>query len=283
MSLPFRKLGLGGGGVKGILHIGALRELQKFQPLEFPDGIYGSSIGSVIAAYVSFGLPINDRLLYLTKKHLSSDKIIPNLSFKNIKSSISEKGVFTMDLFKENLCELFNECGIDIKTKKISDAKMPLYIIASNITKGIPTIFTGDVSVLDALSCSCCMPGIFVPQEMFDQLYIDGDVFVPNIGSLHKDALIISLKTSISVKITPKNIGDISVTDFIRQVYNMSVISHIEFHKTDLTLELVYPKLFADSDLDDFDIEDILKTAETSMRGFLITKGLLKELPEVIH
>lgn len=281
MSLPFRKLGLGGGGVKGILHVGALRELAKYQPLNFPDGIYGCSIGSIMAAYISFGLPVDDKLIELTKKHLSSDKIIPNLSFKNITSGISEKGMFTMDLFRENLYELFNECGIDIKTKKISDAKMPLYIIASNITKGIPTIFTGDVSVIDALCCSCCMPGVFRPQEMYDQLYIDGDLFVPNIGSLHKDALVLSLKTHLPIKITPKTIGDISVHDFIRQVYNMGIINHVEFHKTDLTVELVYPKLFADSDIDDFDVDDIMKVAETSMRGFLVTKSLLEELSEV--
>jgi len=281
MSLPFRKLGLGGGGVKGILHIGALRELSKYQELNFPDGIYGCSIGSIMAAYISFGLPVDDKLLELTKKHLSSDKIIPNFSFKNITSGISEKGMFTMDLFRENLYELFNERGIDIKTKKISDAKMPLYIIASNITKGIPTIFTGDVSVIDALCCSCCMPGIFRPQEMYDQLYVDGDLFVPNIGSLHKDALVLSLKTHLPLKITPKTIGDISIPNFIRQVYNMGIINHIEFHKTDLTVELVYPKLFADSDLDEFDIVDIMKTAEASMRGFLISKSLLEELPKI--
>jgi hypothetical protein len=281
MSLPFRKLGLSGGGVKGLLHIGALRELSKYQPLYFPEGIYGSSIGSIVAAYISFGLPIDDKLIQLTKKHLSSDKIIPNISFKNITSSIVEKGVFTMDLFRDNLCELFNECGIDITSKKISDAKMPLYIIASNITKGIPTIFTGEVSIIDALCCSCCMPGIFKPQEMYDQLYIDGDMFVPNIGSLHKDALVLSLKTHLPLKITPKTIGEISITDFIRHVYNMGVINNIEFHKTDLTVELVYPKLFADSDIDDFDVEDILKTAEGSMRGFLIAKSLLKEFPKV--
>jgi hypothetical protein len=281
MSLPFRKLGLGGGGVKGILHVGALRELQKHQLLEFPDGIYGSSIGSIMATYISFGLPIDDKLIELTKKHLSSDKIIPNLSFKNITSGFSDKGMFTMDLFRENVYQLFNEYDLDIKTKKISDAKMPLYIIASNITKGIPTIFTGDVSVIDALCCSCCMPGIFRPQEMYDQLYIDGDMFVPNIGSLHKDALVLSLKTHLPVKITPKTIGEISVPDFIRQVYNMGVINHIEFHKTDLTVDLVYPKLFADSDLDEFDLDDIMKVAETSMRGFLVSKSLLKELPEV--
>ena len=275
MSLPFRKLGLGGGGIKGILHIGALRELAKYQSLDFPDGVYGCSIGSIIATYISFGLPVDDRMLELTSKHLSTEKLIPNISFKNIKTIVSEKGMFTMDLFKENLCELFNEYGVDIKTKKISDAKMPLYIIASNITKGIPTVFTGDVLVIDALCCSCCIPGVFKPQEMYDQLYIDGDAFLPNIGSLQKDALIFSLKTHMPLKITPKTINDISIPDFIRQVYNMSVINHIEFHKTDLMVELSYPKLYADSDLDDFDLGDIMKVSGDLMRGFLISKSLL--------
>jgi hypothetical protein len=125
------------------------------------------------------------------------------------------------------------------------------------------------------------MPGIFTPQEMYDQLYIDGDLFVPNIGSLHKDALVLSLKTHLPLKITAKTIGEMSILDFIRQVYNMSVINHIEFHKNDLTVELVYPKLVSDSDLADFDIADIIKSAEASMRGFLVSKSLLKELSEV--
>jgi patatin-like phospholipase/acyl hydrolase len=59
---PFQKLALGGGGVKGILHIGALQELSKHQPLIFPEGVYGSSIGAVIGTYVAFGLPIDEKM-----------------------------------------------------------------------------------------------------------------------------------------------------------------------------------------------------------------------------
>jgi len=63
----------------------------------------------------------------------------------------------------------------------------------------------------------------------------------------------------------------------------MGVINHVEFHKTNLTLQLFYPKLFADSDLDEFDVEDIITTGESSMRGFLIAKSFLKEFSEVSH
>jgi predicted patatin/cPLA2 family phospholipase len=278
MSLPFKKLALGGGGAKGILHIGALQELSKHQKLDFPDGVYGCSIGSVIATVVAFGLPIDSKLIELTKEHLSMSKVTPKLTFNDITNSLSHKGVFGMELFEEKICIVFEELGIDIRSKKIRDAKMPLYIIASNISKGIPTIFTKDVPILSALKCSCCIPGVFKPQELYGQIYIDGDIFTPCIGITQSDALEISLKTNIIEKITPENIGSMSPLIYMRQIVNMSVINFIELQKTELTLEIIYPELMSDSELSEFDTDDILKVANESMRNFLVTKSFLKEL-----
>jgi predicted acylesterase/phospholipase RssA len=56
----FSILALGGGGLKGCLEIGAIRELERrFGPLhlKFKDGIYGCSIGSIIATCIAFGVP----------------------------------------------------------------------------------------------------------------------------------------------------------------------------------------------------------------------------------
>jgi NTE family protein len=278
MSLPFKKLALGGGGAKGILHVGALQELRKYQDLHFPDGVYGCSIGAVIATVVAFGLPVDSKLIELTKEHLSINKVSPKLTFNDITHSLSHKGLFSMDLFEEKLCVVFGELGLDIRNKKIRDAKMPLYIIASNISKGIPTVFTKDVPILSALKCSCCIPGVFKPQELYGQIYIDGDIFTPCIGVSHPDALNISLKTHVIEKITPENIGLMSPLIYMRQIVNMSVINFIETQKTDLTLELMYPELMSDSELSEFNSEDILKVSGESTRGFLITKSFLKEL-----
>ena len=165
----FRKLALGGGGVKGILHIGALQELSKHQPLEFPDGIYGSSIGSVIATYVAFGLPF-EKSLELTRKYLGMSKILPDASIQEVTNVFSNKGIFSMNIFEQAIVNMFAEVGLDIRSKVIGDAKMPLFIVASNITRGVPTIFTNQVPVLDALKCSCCLPGLFHPQELYGQL-----------------------------------------------------------------------------------------------------------------
>lgn len=281
MSLPFRKLGLGGGGAKGILHIGALRELAKHQKLFFPDGVYGCSVGSIIATFLAFEVPLDDNFLGMSKQFFSLEKFTPKLTFENILTGFSGKGVFTMDKFRHELKELFMLKNLDIETLKIKDAKMPLYIVASNISKGVPTIFTGDILLIDAMRCSCCLPVVYRPQELYGQLYIDGDAFLPYIGSLHKDALILSLKTH-SARITPQNIEDMPIVTYMRDVYHMGTVNVIELHKTDLTIDLSYTGLCAETNLADMDVPDILKTSSELVRTFLISKSLLKEFPEVI-
>ena len=282
MSIPFRKLGLGGGGMKGILHIGALRELAKHQPLEFPDGIYGCSVGSIIATYLSFRLPIDEKLVGLCRK-LSMDKFTPKLSFNDISSAFSQKGVFSMNMFEQTLIELFLEVGVNLKDMKIGDTPQPLYIISSNITRGIPTIFTKDVPILDALKCSCCIPGVFKPQILYNQLYIDGSVFVPCVSWIEPTSLVFSLTKQKINRMTPQTITSVSPLDFVKDIYAMSINNFMEQHITDLTVSLSYPNLLSDSDLSDFDIDDILVKSETILRRFLVSKSLLQELPEVSH
>jgi hypothetical protein len=281
MSLPFRKLGLGAGGIKGILHIGALRELQKYQPLQFPDGIYGCSVGSVIATYLSFNLPIDDKAVYLTKKYLTFDKIIPKPSFNDIKNAFSEKGMFNMDMFEENMVNMFSEAGVDIKGKRIGDAQQPLYIIASNITKGIPAIFSKDVPILDALKCSCCLPGVFKPQNLYGQLYIDGGVLVPCISWVQKDALVFSLTKQVICDINPSTLSMMSPLDYMKDIYAMAVNHFMESHKNDLIVGLSYPDLHSDSDLEEFDMDDILNTGSELTRTFLTSKGFLEKVAEI--
>jgi predicted patatin/cPLA2 family phospholipase len=275
---PFKKIILGGGAAKGVLHFGALQELSKHQELYFPDGVYGTSVGSIMATLIAFQFPLNDNVMNTFKKHLSSiDTFCTPLTFKDVMNIIPEKGIYNMDLYEKQICIVFDELGFDIRNKKISDAKMPLYIVASNISKGIPTFFTGDVLILEAIKCSSCILGVFKPQELYGQLYVDGDIFTPCFGKGYEDALQISLKVNRIEKITPETIESISPLIFFRQIFNNSVTNFVENQKTDNTLELVYPGLFAETNLNDLDIQDINKFSSESMRSFLITKGFLKE------
>jgi NTE family protein len=186
-----------------------------------------------------------------------------------------------METFEETLIKMFLEFDINLKNMKIGDTPQPLYIIASNITRGMPTIFTKDVPILDALKCSCCIPGIFKPQVLYNQLYVDGGVFVPCISWIEPDALVFSLTKQKVNRMTPQNITEISPLDFMKDIYAMAVNHFMEQRNTNLTLSLSYPKLSSDSDLSDFDVNDILLKSGESLRRFLISKSFLQEFPEV--
>ena len=280
MSILFRRLALGGGGVKGILHIGALQELSKIQPLEFPDGVYGSSIGSIIATYVAFGLPI-DKTIPLLKKYLVFEKIAPKPNFTQMAKSLTTKGMYDMDGLEKLFIEFFEDAGLDIRGKLLKDAKMPLFIISSNITKGIPVIFSENVSVLSALRCSCCIPGVFKPQALYGQLYVDGDMFTPSISKIipnDKNTLVIILKKQSPNTMTPENIENISPFEYIGNLYLMTMTQFYNAQKHDNSLILVYPKLYSTSLIEEINIEDVLNKSGNDLRRFLIKNGLYESL-----
>lgn len=282
MSVVFRKLALGGGGMKGILHIGALQQLSKYQPLHFPEGVYGCSVGSIVATYVAFGLPI-DMINPLIQKYLNMDNVIPKSTFSDMLKAFSTKGMYSMDLFEKTIIAMFCDAGLDIQDKTLDDAKMPLYIVSSNITKGVPSILSGKVPVLTALKCSCCIPGVFRPQDLYENLYVDGDLFTPCIASIVKPddfTLVLSLVKHAGDPITSKNVDKLSPIDYVHQMYVMMMIRFYKAQKVEHMLELKYPGLRSNSVMKDLNIEAILKSAGDQLTSFL-AKRVAQSIAEV--
>jgi len=279
MSILFKKLVLGGGGMKGIMHVGALQELKKHQDLIFSDGVWGCSIGSIIGILVAFELELKPELI---SKYMDFDNVVEDIKFQDIRNVFGAKGLFTMNKFTETLTTLFKEeYDLDITTTKIGDSKMPLFIVASNISKGVPTIFSNDVLLIDAIRCSCCIPLIYKPQELYGQLYVDGGLFAPYLCTLVPDGLHFVLTKKRSKRFSVDNLETIGPLDYMRSLYSMSMNQFYKFHRSEYSLELEYPKLFSDSSLEEFDIDDILNHSGKLLKSFLITKGFLKELTEV--
>ena len=63
-----------------------------------------------------------------------------------------------MDSFEVVVRRAFQQHGIDLSEARISEAPQPLHIVASNLTRSTPTIFQGNVRILDALKASCALP-----------------------------------------------------------------------------------------------------------------------------
>ena len=276
MPPPFRVLGLGGGGMKGILHIGALKELSKHQTLEFPGGIYGCSIGSIIATYLAFKLPL-DSIIPFIQQNSSLDSAFPKFNLTQIPTAFSTKGLYSMDMLEKRILELFDSQDVDIRTKTLGESLMPLYITSTNITKGCPTIFSRDVRILDAIKASCCIPGVFQPYELYGQVYIDGSQTYPCIAPLvpkGPQTLVLTLSKQRRRKLTPSVVKSMSPIEYISEIYTLTIGACHDSQVNEHTCCLKFPGLHSDSDLANFDIDKLMVHSASQLRGFLASEVL---------
>jgi hypothetical protein len=132
---------------------------------------------------------------------------------------MQKKGLFTMDLMEELFLTIFDAANIDLRGKLISDAPQKLYILSSNITTQRPTLLTGNIPVMAALKASCCLPFIFHPQVIHNQLYLDGGVYAENMYDIvPKGTLVIDI-AHIKQPIFPSTLESLSIFDMIRTLW----------------------------------------------------------------
>lgn len=143
----------GGGGAKGITHIGVIKAFQEFG-LNF-DYVAGTSVGSIMGACYANNMKY-DEILKIAKTLKTSDIRTSKLFFIPSKT----EGIETMmkdtfgDINIENLKKPFSCVAVDIKSTK------ELCISKGNLSK--------------AVAGSCCVPGVFQPVEFGEYLLCDG-------------------------------------------------------------------------------------------------------------
>ena len=143
----------GGGGAKGITHIGVIKAFQEFG-LNF-DYVAGTSVGSIMGACYANNMKY-DEILKIAKTLKTIDIRTSKLFFIPSKT----EGIETMmkdtfgDINIENLKKPFSCVAVDIKSTK------ELCISKGNLSK--------------AVAGSCCVPGVFQPVEFGDYLLCDG-------------------------------------------------------------------------------------------------------------
>ena len=147
-------LALGGGGARGVAHIGALMAFEELG-LDF-DVVCGTSAGAVVGALYSAGLTalqIKDLALSLKTKDIRTSKLFFKPSKASTIASIL-KNVFGKDLQFDELKKEFCAVAVDLKTGSEVDIK------------------TGIVS--GAVAGSCAVPGVFVPVQYENMNLVDG-------------------------------------------------------------------------------------------------------------
>lgn len=215
----FRSLALGGGGVRAGLQIGALKALEAAQGhLQFPDGLWGCSAGALLATAVAFNLTTSQiESMYVSRMDLGT--ILPRPRLESFTDLMTKKGFFSMDAYEQAIVDAFDVHGIDLRTKTIADAPQPLHIVASNLTTQNPTVFRKQVRILDALRCSACIPLVFQPQVLYNNVYVDGGVLVDCLDSLvDPDCLVLHISEPVET-LYVRDVETMSLPSYVHRIY----------------------------------------------------------------
>jgi len=221
-------LALGGGGAKGIAHIGVLKALQDAH-VEV-DYVAGTSVGAMVASMVAFN--VNLDVVAEIAKNMTLAQIT---AFK-----FNKTGFFTADPLKEILIEHLGEVNIE-------DAPIPLAIVATDINSGEEVIFT-EGPLADAVCASASIPGVYIPMQLNGRTLVDGGIVqsvpVQAVKAMGAGVVIASQLGGVGTYEEPKN-----VLDVMRNAFDIALShrTHEETKAADILIAM---------DLRDFSISD---------------------------
>jgi NTE family protein len=156
-------LALGGGGARGLAHIGVIKALERYQiPIHFIAGTsMGALVGGWYAANKNVWLLESMFLQVKDKDIMPSEKVIKN-----------KDGV----LFKDELIVEFLEKGF--KNKSFDDCAIPFAAVATNVENG-DEVMLKEGKLADAIRASVAIPVIFKPVKINGQILSDGALANP--------------------------------------------------------------------------------------------------------
>lgn len=142
-------LALGGGFARGIAHAGVLRAFERAGvPIH---AIAGVSSGAIAAAAFASGCSSAEIEKAGRAMRLSSAESLTS---------------FAMGDFLRGL----------LKRWRFEDMRVPVAVVASDLTAGAPVIFKDKGDVLMPIHASCAYPGVFPPVRYMDHCLVDGMV-----------------------------------------------------------------------------------------------------------
>ncbi len=150
-------LALGGGFARGIAHVGVLRVLEENHiPVRYISGV---SAGAIVAAAFASGATTAE-IERVARSMKFSD--VARWTISRLGLAVSERMIRFLQRF--------------LKATTFEEMRVPLAVVASDITTGKPAIFRGKGDVILPIRASCSYPGLFEPVRYNKHLLVDGMV-----------------------------------------------------------------------------------------------------------
>lgn len=180
--MTIKHLVISGGGPLGLRYLGALEKLEKeaFWKFEEIESIYGTSIGSIIGAFICLKYDWETLNKYIIERPWHDAF---KVNAKQIFDSYYNKGLFDKKLAEIIFKPLLQakDLNINITLKEFYEySKIDFHIFTFELNK-FETVEIShkthpDLYLLEALTMSSALPGIFMPTIIDNKCYVDGGV-----------------------------------------------------------------------------------------------------------
>jgi NTE family protein len=274
---PRTVLVLGGGGMRGMAHVGVLRALRTLG-IQY-DAIVGTSIGALVGAMAAGGYPL-ERIESIIAELQKEDYFRLNF-VKFLLKGARAPSMYRGDHFMASLRSILPEIGF-------KQMRVPFYCNAVRLETG-GTVFWGtpgfdDIPLVDAVYSSCALPGIFEPYERAGYNYMDGGIvdsvplrFAKTLGP----ELIIAVDLTVKATFKTPNYQNRVVSTLYRAfeiVEEVLVEQALHMHVDD-HVALIQPKVGHLARFDFNEVHEVVKRGEEEalrvLTSHAATRGLV--------
>lgn len=244
-------LALGGGGARGLCHIGVWRVLQELKVQ--PDLVAGTSMGGLVGAFIAAGYTADEL-----------EEITGDVGWlKMIDWGLSGRLVSTKSYrswLAEHLPATFEEL------------ELPLILTTTDVVDGqIHYLRSGDLHT--ALRATTAYPGVVEPVPVGDAIFVDGGILnqIPVDGALFLGArrVIAVNATALEPLERPRDVEKVlrrrAVTGALKEA--MRAIDVMQTQLTMARLSLYRPDVLIDPAIEGVDLQDFHKAAEAILAG----------------
>lgn len=242
-------LALGGGAILGAAHIGVLRALEE-RKIQI-GCISGTSIGAFIAALYAFGV----------SPHEIEGKIAELNWLDAAGFSFSKYGLLSNKKLGDTLKKTLGDVDFE-------DAEIPVAVVATDIG-ACEKVVLKEGNVAEAVMASSCIPGIFIPVEINDQLLVDGGL-VENVPISPLKKMGADMIVGVDINANRKYRKPEDLIDVLANALDLAIdnATRIQTEEADI---LIAPELSAYNRTDVKNVHDLVK------EGYDTAGAILKE------
>ncbi len=273
---PRTVLVLGGGGMRGMAHVGVLRAMRTLG-LQY-DAIVGTSIGALVGAMAAGGFSLERMETILSEVHKQDYFRLNTLKF--LLKGTRAPSMYRGDHFKASLARLLPSRGFPELAK-------PFFCNAVRLETG-GSVYWGtrgfdQISLVDAVYSSCALPGIFEPLEHDGFSYMDGGIVesVPlRFAKSLQPELIIAVDLSVKATFkTPNYKNRVASTLFRAFEIAEEVLVEQQLHMhLDQRTALIQPKVGHLGRLDFQEMPEIARRGEEETIAVLSSHAATRDL-----